>query len=44
MKTNLAGGLNDIKHQLTDFDPMEFAKNLAIQSPSKYVMKYETAI
>ena len=43
MKTNLAGGLNDIKHQLTDFDPMEFAKNLAIQSPSKYVMKYATA-
>ena len=44
MKTNLGNGLSDIKHQLTDFDPMEFAKNLAIQSPSKYVMKYATAI
>ena len=44
IKTNLGNGLNDIKHQLIDFDPMEFAKNLAIQSPSKYVMKYATAI
>ena len=35
IKTNLGYGLEDIKHQLTDFDPMEFAKNLALQSPSK---------
>lgn len=44
IKEQISGALDNIKEQITDFDPKEFAKNFALNCPSKFVMKYSTAI
>ena len=41
---DLRDAFKNIKEKILDFDPKEFAKNFALECPSKFVMKYATAI